>query len=92
MHVVLGSASPARLATLRAAGVHPEVLVSGVDEDGVVADSPAALAWILAELKGYGGMVLVRDGTPESDERQRQPGLLMIPFEAGGVRYWICSR
>lgn len=52
MHVVLGSASPARLATLRAAGVHPEVLVSGVDEDGVVADSPAALAGILAELKG----------------------------------------
>jgi hypothetical protein len=46
----------------------------------------------VAELKDCGGMVLVRDGTPESDERQRQPGLLMIPFEAGGVRYWICSR
>lgn len=46
----------------------------------------------VAELKGCGGMVLVRDGTPEADERQKQPGALMIPFEAGGVRYWICSR
>lgn len=49
--LVLASRSPARLATLRAAGVHPEVVVSGVDEDGVVADSPAALAARLAELK-----------------------------------------
>nr|WP_090592617.1 Maf family protein [Auraticoccus monumenti] len=49
--LVLASQSPARLATLRSAGVHPEVLVSGVDEDGVVADSPAALAARLAELK-----------------------------------------
>jgi len=46
----------------------------------------------VAELKDCGGMVLVREGTPESDERQKQPGLLMIPFEAEGVTYWICSR
>lgn len=52
MHVVLGSASPARLATLRAAGVFPEVVVSGVDEDGITAGSPAELAGVLAELKG----------------------------------------
>lgn len=37
MRLVLASASPARLATLRAAGVDPLVLVSGVDEDAVVA-------------------------------------------------------
>ena len=34
---VLASQSPARLATLRSAGIEPEVLVSGVDEDAVLA-------------------------------------------------------
>ncbi len=41
--LVLASASPARLAVLRAAGLHPEVVVSDVDEDAVlaaVADRP----------------------------------------------------
>ncbi|HEY4020016.1 MAG TPA: Maf family protein, partial [Pseudonocardiaceae bacterium] len=33
MRLVLASASPARLAVLRAAGVEPVVHVSGVDED-----------------------------------------------------------
>ncbi|HKY57963.1 MAG TPA: septum formation inhibitor Maf, partial [Aeromicrobium sp.] len=33
--VVLASASPARLATLVAAGLDPEVVVSGVDEESV---------------------------------------------------------
>ncbi|MBH0121170.1 Maf-like protein [Rhodococcus sp. HM1] len=35
--LVLASASPARLSVLRAAGVEPLVLVSGVDEDAIVA-------------------------------------------------------
>jgi septum formation protein len=35
--LVLASASPARLSTLRAAGVDPSVVVSSVDEDAVVA-------------------------------------------------------
>ena len=35
--LVLASASPARLATLRAAGLDPAVMASGVDEDAVAA-------------------------------------------------------
>jgi septum formation protein len=47
---VLASASPARLALLRAAGVEPEVEVSGVDEEAVEGP-PAELALVLAEHK-----------------------------------------
>ena len=49
--LVLASASPARLATLRSAGVEPEVIVSGVDESQVDGVPPAELALQLAELK-----------------------------------------
>lgn len=48
---MLASASPARLKTLRGAGVEPEVIVSGVDEDNVTAESPGELARVLATLK-----------------------------------------
>ena len=48
---VLASASPARLKTLRDAGVEPEVIVSGVDEDHITAESPGELARLLATLK-----------------------------------------
>ncbi len=51
VRLVLASASPARLATLRAAGVNPEVVVSGVDESDVDGGSPAATAQVLARLK-----------------------------------------
>jgi septum formation protein len=51
VRLVLASASPARLATLRGAGLDPEVVVSGVDESGVEAASPAALTAELARLK-----------------------------------------
>jgi septum formation protein len=50
-HLVLASASAARLATLRAAGVDPEVVVSGVDEARVPAGPPATRALQLARLK-----------------------------------------
>ncbi|MEZ0076939.1 nucleoside triphosphate pyrophosphatase [Planotetraspora sp. GP83] len=49
--LVLASASPARLGVLRAAGLDPKVIVSGVDEDALVADSPEALCLVLAEAK-----------------------------------------
>lgn len=49
--LVLASASPARLATLRSAGLQPQVIVSGVDESQVSTSDPAALALELARLK-----------------------------------------
>ncbi len=52
MDVVLASSSPARLRELRAAGLAPRVVVSGVDEGAVTAPTPRALALTLARLKG----------------------------------------
>ena len=49
--LVLASQSPARLATLRRAGIEPTVIVSGVDESQVDGLVPAELALRLAELK-----------------------------------------
>lgn len=54
--LVLASASPARLTTLRAAGIDPQVQVSTVDEDAVVAalprqPSPPEHAQVLARAK-----------------------------------------
>jgi septum formation protein len=54
--VVLGSASPGRLKVLRQAGIDPLVLVSGVDEDAVIAalgsnTSPGDVVRILAQAK-----------------------------------------
>lgn len=55
MKLVLASASPARLAVLRAAGIEPVVRVSGVDEDAVTATlvdpTPVELVAALAEAK-----------------------------------------
>jgi septum formation protein len=51
VRMVLASQSPARLATLRAAGIEPEVVVSGVDESQVQSRDAANLAAALAQLK-----------------------------------------
>ena len=55
MRLVLASTSPARLATLRAAGVEPLTISPGVDEDAVVAAAghlqPAAMVELLARAK-----------------------------------------
>jgi septum formation protein len=51
VRVVLASASPARLAVLRAAGIDPEVIVSGVDEDAFSAPGTGELTLILAAAK-----------------------------------------
>ena len=54
--MVLGSASPGRLKVLRQAGIDPLVVVSGVDEDAVIAalgsnTSPGDVVRILAQTK-----------------------------------------
>ncbi|MGW7526657.1 Maf family protein [Streptomyces sp. NPDC054783] len=49
--LILASRSPARLGLLRQAGLDPEVIVSGVDEDALTAPTPAELALALAEAK-----------------------------------------
>ena len=49
--IILASASPARLAVLRAAGLEPKVMVSGVDESTFAAGTPAELAGLLAQAK-----------------------------------------
>ena len=66
--LVLASASPARLATLRGAGVEPVVIVSGVDESQLDGLPPTELALQLAELKC--AAVAGRDGLP--------PGALVL--------------
>jgi len=50
-HVVLASASPARLETLRRAGLDPEVAVSSVDEAELDLPDPASLVQVLAAAK-----------------------------------------
>jgi septum formation protein len=49
--IVLASQSPARLATLRSAGLAPEVKISGVDETTVDSTDPTELSVELARLK-----------------------------------------
>ncbi|KAA1372972.1 Maf family protein [Aeromicrobium fastidiosum] len=51
MRIVLASQSPARLATLRSAGIEPEVIVSGVDETVITSTDAGNLAAALAQLK-----------------------------------------
>ena len=67
---MLASASPARLATLRSAGVHPDVIVSGVDESVVSESEPSVLVARLASLKAHAVVERVtaepgRDGPDE---------------------------
>jgi septum formation protein len=60
---VLASASPARLKTLRAAGLDPTVIVSGVDESQADGLPPIEMALQLAELKC--AAVAPREEVPE---------------------------
>jgi septum formation protein len=60
--IVLASASPARLGVLRAAGLEPEVIVSGVDETVFSAATPAELAGQLARAKASAVAAGLDDG------------------------------
>ncbi len=96
MRLVLASASAARLATLRAAGVTPEVIVSGVDEDAVHADSVAELVLALASAKAgaVAGMLTgdaVVIGCDSLLELDGQP--LGKPGDAGAAKdRWLAMR
>ncbi|WP_457205809.1 Maf family protein [Nocardioides sp. P5_C9_2] len=92
MQLVLASASPARLATLRSAGVDPTVIVSGVDESQLDGLPPAELALQLAELKcaavagredvPTGALVLGCDSVLELDgEALGKPGTAAVAVE-----------
>ncbi|MBO3735771.1 Maf family protein [Glycomyces niveus] len=59
---VLASQSPARRELLKAAGIEPLVIVSGVDESQVMGEDPAMLASTLAELKATAVLDLVSPG------------------------------
>jgi septum formation protein len=76
VRVVLASASPARLAVLRAAGIDPDVIVSGVDEDAYSAASTGELTQVLASAKAAavaaglaGGLVIGCDSMLDLDGR-----------------------
>jgi septum formation protein len=68
--LVLASASPARLKTLRAAGIEPEVLVSGVDESAVDATRAEILAGTLARMKAEAVAARLRIQGPPTHERR----------------------
>ncbi|GIJ25950.1 Maf-like protein [Micromonospora qiuiae] len=66
LRLVLASASPARRKTLQAAGIEPEVLVSGVDESLVVTEQAEELCLELARLKAQAVLTRLR---PTDDQR-----------------------
>lgn len=69
--LVLASASPARLRTLRAAGIEPEIIVSGVDESTVDSSRADLLCLTLARMKAEAVLSRLRHG------QRREPTLVL---------------
>lgn len=82
MTFVLASQSPARLATLRKAGLDPQVIVSGVDEDQLAGLPPVELALRLAELKC--AAVVAREDLPSDAVALGCDSVLELDGEALG--------
>ena len=91
MRLYLASTSPARLATLRAAGIEPVLLSSGVDEEAAVAQAEASggpldgaeMVLLLARLKAEAVLGALVDGEPID-------GIVLggdSAFELDGVTY-----
>ncbi len=68
---VLASSSPARLRTLRAAGLDPDVIVSGVDESTVESTNARTLCATLARMKAEAVATRVR-------QHEQSPGPTVI--------------
>ncbi len=76
LRLILASGSPARLATLRGAGLAPEVVVSGVDETAIAAESAGELAGRLAELKA--AAVFAALGHLPADQHRNGASMVII--------------
>ncbi|MEU4336598.1 nucleoside triphosphate pyrophosphatase [Micromonospora lupini] len=68
LRLVLASASPARRKSLQAAGIEPEVLVSGVDESVVVTDRAEDLCLELARLKAQAVLARLSPAASASED------------------------
>nr|WP_297428472.1 nucleoside triphosphate pyrophosphatase [uncultured Actinotalea sp.] len=84
--LLLASASPARRATLRAAGIEPHVLVSGVDEDAVLAQArtrfgdldPVDAVLVLANAKADDVAARLESGETPPDHDDDLPEDLLV--------------
>ncbi|MEU8167568.1 Maf family protein [Micromonospora sp. NPDC049004] len=74
LRLVLASASPARRKSLQAAGIEPEVLVSGVDESLVVTDRAEELCLELARLKAEAVLARLSPAATAAEPTRTNPG------------------
>ena len=87
--VVLASASPGRRKVLRQAGIDPLVIVSGVNEDAVVAgldpdatpgDVTTALAAVVKRAASAGRSSSSTSGATSTSSAGRRPGRITGPY------------